>query len=366
MAEFESIWARRKQALDEENAAADKGMPLGATPAMPQLSTIRTREALAAGGVDGVMPPQLLAGAGPPVMCKYFLRSGCAKGKLCPFSHEVASQPTVPIEQKLRTSCKFFELGSCMRGAACKFAHGSQEMSAIHTMMKTNAKKRGRDELEGASEAPKPEDAALMNSLSAAKGFQNFDAFDAASAGATAVEAKGSTQEAAATEPPAEGDGMDSMFAAFLAEVEQPRQSADEADEDDEKAGATAAAACEKAGWTLAEVEAAAAQCSFAESLRPAWQPEEEGAPSLHQQQPLSAESPAEASTVLPAAALFEAQKELLQVALPKSQAKSKHAGAGAHVVAPCALNSDAGANFVAPGGFWAACGNWAGGWNGW
>eukprot|EP00933_Yihiella_yeosuensis_P015735 TRINITY_DN13629_c3_g1_i1.p1 TRINITY_DN13629_c3_g1~~TRINITY_DN13629_c3_g1_i1.p1 ORF type:complete len:624 (+),score=175.30 TRINITY_DN13629_c3_g1_i1:137-2008(+) len=220
----DSIWSSRKRLFEEESQAAISAAsgvtPLGAQTALPTLSTVRMREALAAAGVDGVLPANLNPQLGmQPVMCKYFLRSGCSKGSACPFSHEVSSQDAVPLEQKLRTPCRFFELtGSCMRGSACKFVHGTSEMEVIQQMMKASSKRPKHDASEVAPKETKAEDQALVKGLSALQGFASFDDFDVNSS--TAVEATVDTVRVSGKQEETSAvDSMDSEFAAFMAEV---------------------------------------------------------------------------------------------------------------------------------------------------
>ncbi|CAJ1332504.1 unnamed protein product [Effrenium voratum] len=145
--EASSVWPSRKRALEEAS------------------SSRRTRET---GGAESVSQA-----VSSTVMCRFFLRSRCTKGKQCPFLHEVGLQPAVPLEQKLKTPCRFFELGSCMRGSACKFAHGSQELDAIQNM----AAGKGL-ELEGSMHSSEDQ-MMMMQSLSSAAALQSFSQFHA-------------------------------------------------------------------------------------------------------------------------------------------------------------------------------------------
>jgi len=195
----------RKRPLDSGGAA-----PLpGAVPALPQLSTSRTLEALAAGDPNGKPAPVRLIGT-PPVLCKFFLRNACQKGNSCTFSHEVQGLPAVPIDRKLRTPCRFYELGQCMRGQACKFAHGDDELEQIS---RSTGKKKARTETVERQPEGVDNGSGALAALSAARGFQDFSQFDPEMAGPTDLEAR------AAQEREAEGEGMDDVWAAFLEQV---------------------------------------------------------------------------------------------------------------------------------------------------
>lgn len=199
--------AVRKRPADGSELSS--AVPPGGAIPLPQLSTSRLKEALAAGGVGGLVPKLNLAGM-PQVPCKYHLRGGCAKGKLCPFSHDGAAL-SVPLDQKLRTPCKYYELGQCVRGGACKFAHGGQEISQIQQMLRDQSRKKARvDESPNGKKEDEPLDP-LSLGLSVAKGFQDFNQFDASLAGPTDLEARVT---------PSKDDPLENMFEEFLAEVD--------------------------------------------------------------------------------------------------------------------------------------------------
>mmetsp|Transcript_8140 Transcript_8140/g.25110 ORF Transcript_8140/g.25110 Transcript_8140/m.25110 type:complete len:345 (-) Transcript_8140:15-1049(-) len=225
---FSLLGPRKRPAEPEENGPTTVSgatpRPPGGVTALPQLSTTRMREALAAGDPTGRLTGVRLVGAPPPVLCKFFLRGACQKGSACTFSHEVQGMPTVPVEKKLRTPCRFYELGQCMRGPACKFAHGEDEMEQIANVKSAGGgKKKARAEPaervpEGTGvEAAVPETALAV--LSSATGFQDFDHFDIQTAGETDLEARAEREVEAAP-------SMDTAWAAFLAQVADGKGSA--------------------------------------------------------------------------------------------------------------------------------------------
>lgn len=210
-----------KRPLDDSDTLAVRP---GAFKPLPQLSTARTLEALAAGNGAGLgVAPGPHAAPIPvrPVMCKFFLRNMCAKGRSCPFSHEINDMQEVPIEQKARSICKFFEMGQCNRGGACKFAHGEQELERVLSMPKRKKDSAMADDPDGIIEG-EPQDS-LSASLQAASGFQSFDAFDLAAGGRTEVVAGGTEDRrepecelVASGEAPSADDDL---WNSFLAEV---------------------------------------------------------------------------------------------------------------------------------------------------
>eukprot|EP00928_Gymnodinium_smaydae_P049910 TRINITY_DN3351_c0_g1_i1.p1 TRINITY_DN3351_c0_g1~~TRINITY_DN3351_c0_g1_i1.p1 ORF type:complete len:502 (-),score=153.90 TRINITY_DN3351_c0_g1_i1:7-1440(-) len=192
----------------------------GAFNPLPQLSTSRTLEALAAGGV--ALPTQTFSRLSPAVMCKFFLRNSCSKGRACSFSHEVEALPEVPLDQKQRAICQYFLKNQCMRGKSCRFAHGEEELAQVLLSKPTKRPKGdgGAENAEGAGAATSETDAlgsAVESILSSASGFQSFDAFDPARAGETRLEATAEAAEEARAktkQPEADAD-----WQSFLAEI---------------------------------------------------------------------------------------------------------------------------------------------------
>jgi len=189
----------------------------GAFKPLPQLSTARTLEALAAGSngqLQALAPgPNAAPLAVRPVMCKFYLKKMCAKGKYCAFSHEADEMQDVPLEQKARSICKFFDMGLCNRGGACKFPHGEEELFEVLNLPKTKSRREDGSVID--EEAEIVEDV-FSKSIQIASGFQSFDSFDAANPNVTEVAAGGSQFEQAMDE----GGGVDEdLFASFLAEV---------------------------------------------------------------------------------------------------------------------------------------------------
>mmetsp|Transcript_35509 Transcript_35509/g.98149 ORF Transcript_35509/g.98149 Transcript_35509/m.98149 type:complete len:421 (-) Transcript_35509:120-1382(-) len=250
----------RKRQFTEDGEATGSAVLPGAAQPLPQLSTTRTLAALAA-GTPGMQPLEAPVGLGKPVLCRFFLRNACAKGKMCTFSHEVKDLPSVPIDQKARMSCRFFELGQCNRGATCKFAHGEAELLKVINMPRT---KRSKAEAAEANEAQNDgdstRDAIISSTLSSAFGFQNFEQFDPERSEKTELEARvdvkaaearvmGKVGEAgggALEGDDAEGPSLDdNLWQSFLAEVgeESQNQAGDgDAEGGGQSSGSTSAA----------------------------------------------------------------------------------------------------------------------------
>lgn len=182
--------------------------------ALPQMSTTRMIEALAAG--DPNARSKAIPGAIPPVLCRFHLKGFCQKASACTFSHEVNGMPTVPIEEKLQTPCRFFTSGQCMRGPACKYAHGIQESKDI-TAARWGVKKKPKKGEDDGADIPvvfeQPPEPDALAGLFAASGFQSFASFDLQSAGPTDLEARPDPVEDKPAAP------MDSAWTAFLSEM---------------------------------------------------------------------------------------------------------------------------------------------------